>query len=106
MYKMFIDDERDPIGDGWVVLRSYDEVVDYLRGFDVCPSYVSFDHDLGEGKTGYDVALLFIDEDARSMGKWMPKDFQFFCHTQNPVGKHNIEQALNRYLELRLEFWN
>jgi hypothetical protein len=45
-YKMFIDDERFPVSDDWVIVRSSQEAIDTVlaKGF---PSYISFDHDLG-----------------------------------------------------------
>lgn len=38
---------------------------------------------------------LFIDDECN------PADFAFFVHSQNPVGKANIEGLLNNYLEFK-----
>lgn len=97
-YKLFIDDERYPIGDDWVIARSHDEVMDIIldRGM---PIFVSFDHDLGENKlTGYDIAKTMVEY--AMDGNAFPKDFAFYVHSQNPVGKANIEAYLNNYMKV------
>ena len=71
------------------------------------PSYISFDHDLGENeRTGYDLAKMLI-EDALNFPDWpeyqLPSDFSFYVHSQNPVGKANIEGLLNNYLKVKNE---
>ena len=95
-YKLFLDDERDPVGEDWVIARSYIHACIGLveKGF---PRFISFDHDLGEGMTGYDFARELIQYDMAY--DEMPEDFDFYVHSQNPVGKENIEKLLNNYLE-------
>lgn len=95
-YKMFIDDERFPIGPDWVICRDTQDVVDSVveLGF---PNYISFDHDLGDcEETGYDLAKEFIDWDLDH--GIIPPDFDFYVHSQNPIGKENIETLLANYL--------
>ena len=98
-YKMFIDDERDPPNDGtaWVVCRSYHDVF-WRIDFEGFPSFISFDHDLGDDLTGYDIAKEIVNLDIDFDGNQIPDDFSFYVHSQNPVGAENIRQYLNGYL--------
>jgi hypothetical protein len=92
-YSLFIDDEREPPQSNWFVARSYDEVVQTIIKHGM-PKFISFDHDLGEGKSGYDIANWIvnycIDND------FVPS-FDFYVHSQNPVGKENIEKLLEGF---------
>lgn len=105
-WNLFIDDERFPPDDGreWVIARTYGEALFEVlgRGF---PSYISFDHDLGENKkTGHDIAKQLVENDIISGDREsreayrFPDNFAFYVHSQNPIGKANIEGLLNNYL--------
>jgi len=100
-YRLFLDDERlpprdDPSSIGWVVIRSYDKFVSTIKELGM-PVFISFDHDLGENKTGMDCAKWLIESDLDNTIEF-PKMFSFYVHSQNPIGKSNIEQLLNSYL--------
>jgi hypothetical protein len=62
------------------------------------PKFVSFDHDLGPRRvTGMDFARWLI-------GYVMDKevdvsDFDFYVHSQNPVGAENIRSYMRQGLE-------
>lgn len=104
-WNLFIDDERDPPNDGreWVIARSGREVMNYFLNLGM-PSYISFDHDLGRDEgTGYDIAKLLVDIDMKTPHDVykFPADFDFYVHSQNPIGKANIEAYLNNYLAQR-----
>jgi len=60
------------------------------------PSFISFDHDLGDGLTGYDCAKWLVEYDLET--GLMPADFSFYVHSQNPVGASNIKNLLNSYM--------
>lgn len=102
MYSIFLDDERVPGKkyEHFVVLRSVKDAIEYVKknGY---PSFVTFDHDLGDGvPTGLDFAKWLIEEDLDN--KWMAENgFAFEVHSMNPVGKRNIEMLLLQYLECR-----
>ena len=111
-YAMFIDDERWPKDatwaewygsrDNWVVARNWTETYDTIKNLGF-PNFISFDHDLGDPDaepTGFEIAKMLVDYD---MDEYMeiPADFQFSVHSQNPIGKKNIESYLNNYLEHR-----
>jgi hypothetical protein len=101
-YNLFIDDERYPhditwmIGHNeieWVIVRSYEEAMSYVlaNGF---PKLISFDHDLGNGPSGYDIAKSLIDLD---LNEGSVNKFDYVVHSQNPVGRKNIEGLLESY---------
>jgi hypothetical protein len=120
-WNLFIDDERHPRDvfwadngilsryheEDWVIARNYEEaLIEVLnRGF---PSFVSFDHDLGpDERTGYDIAKQLVENDIISGDKESRRsykfadDFEFFVHSQNPIGKANIEGLLNGYFKAK-----
>lgn len=103
-YSLFIDDERFPPRDGrnWIIARNMRDVLMMLRIHGM-PGYISFDHDLGEGEqTGYDIAKLLVDLDMGDDSDFaLPVDFEFYVHSQNPIGKANIEQYLNNYIKFK-----
>lgn len=105
---LFLDDERDPPRDGrtWVVARSYGDAVRSVIAHGM-PDYISFDHDLGyesgdtPGKTGYDFAKWLTEY---AMDNELDfSNFEFFVHSQNPVGKNNIERLLVGWLAFMRE---
>lgn len=106
-WNLFIDDERFPPEDGqqWVIARSAIDVAMEVssRGM---PSFISFDHDLGENRvTGHGIAKLLIGLDQDGVHTF-PDNFRFYVHSQNPVGKLNIESLLFSYLSFKEAYQN
>ena len=99
MYRLFIDDIRNPPDRSYVVARSYEAAIYYIEEYG-CPKYISFDHDLGSDKSGYDIAKWIISKDLDSEIE-IPHGFRFDVHSANPVGKKNIESLLNNYLQFK-----
>lgn len=99
-YKMFLDDIRNPREPGYVVVRSFYEAANYVKQHGY-PSFVAFDHDLGESdkRTGYDFAKWLMDHDMRY--GLMPKDFAYSVHSANPVGAANIRGLIDNYLKVK-----
>jgi hypothetical protein len=100
---LFIDDERDPPSDDkhwWRVIRSFGEMVNVYMNFKEFHPYISFDHDLGKGQSGLEIVKWMIHMDQRGFVKF-PPNFKFTVHSQNPVGKANIEGLLNSYLTFK-----
>lgn len=105
-YKLFIDDERfPPTGKEheYVIVRTPAEAMKVMsdRG---CPSFISFDHDLGEEMTAMQIVhwMVEIDMDYRQLGElFIPESFDYDIHSQNPIGAGNIRGLLNSYLEKR-----
>lgn len=98
--KIFIDDERFPNEEGSIfIVRNMFEFKHVISNRKYFPMFVTFDHDLGEGEpTGYDICKLMTELDLDNICNF-PKGFEFDVHSQNPVGKRNIEQLLNGYLD-------
>lgn len=102
--KIFLDDERFPalqLGEAMLV-RNYDEFVwsiKFAHQSNYTIDYISFDHDLGEEMTGLDCVKALVSYDLDF--DILTKDFKFYVHSQNPVGKKNIEGYLNGYLSLK-----
>lgn len=92
---IWLDDERPmpapPFGCGMIIhVHNYWETLyplvrNYCDGNEI---YIDFDHDLGEKKTGYDVAKFLIEHEIK---------VKYRVHSMNPVGRANIEQLLNHY---------
>lgn len=95
-YQLFLDDERFPASGEWRIARSYLEAVALMEAFG-CPSKISFDHDLGEGPSGFDVAQWLIASDLNDP-TFIPESFTFTVHSMNPVGARNIQLLMDRYL--------
>lgn len=95
MKKIYIDDKRTPKTDGWIVVRSYDQFVEWVKENGL-PDEVSLDHDLSDIRsydgdikeyTGYDCAKWLCQycwDNGLPIPKWN-------IHSANPVGKSNIE---------------
>lgn len=88
-YKLFIDDERHPITDDWVIARSSAEAIKIIeeRGH---PQEIAFDHDLGDGDTVTSVFLPWYQEALLDGKVKMPELFLFTVHSANPVGRARI----------------
>ena len=110
MKGLFLDDERVPQDVTWVVypkniewtvVRSYDEFVhEFHRGqFQV----ISFDHDIqdyneiGVELTGYTVLKAMLDTFLTTPPGLYTFPEQVFFHSQNPIGKTNMERYWNNF---------
>lgn len=99
---LWVDDIRDPhkclsnILQGsfhiiWV--KNYKEFVKYIINNEL-PNFISFDHDLGLGKSGYDCAVYLVDYALDNNIKRLP---ECACHSANPVGRDNILGIINSF---------
>lgn len=97
-YRLFLDDERFPVDDNWVIVRDFAAAVSYVcrNGF---PSFVSFDHDLGDGPSGHAFARWLIERDLDEGD--MPENFNYTVHSMNPVGAKNIKSVMDSYLRFK-----
>ena len=102
-YQLFIDDERMPVardGRPWMFARNMREVKNIV-GYLGAPDYISFDHDLGDSEpTGYDIAKWLVEQDMDGNIS-LDNEFDFYVHSQNPIGKANIENYLESYLKMK-----
>lgn len=120
-WNLFLDDIRDPsyINSDkiFVIARSFDEAVSLILEHG-CPSFISFDHDLGwdqlkpgdhvlitelpkDEKSGYDLVKWMIEADLDDTIK-IPENFSFSVHSANPVGAENIRNLLSNYIKHKL----
>ena len=97
LLRVFLDDVRMPPEGEWsLVCRSGEELIPLILAGVV--TFISFDHDLGSGMTGYDVAKE-IEKQAEA-GTIPPVDYKI--HSANIVGRNNIKAAM----EAARRFWN
>jgi hypothetical protein len=124
MYKLFLDDERDPYKVKWVqlplgpwtVVRTYNEFVKTITEKDL-PEFVSFDHDLADEHyrpsmynadkhyTNYYTDGTFKERTGYECAVWLvnyciDKNLpfpQYVVHSMNPVGKENIISYIESY---------
>ena len=129
MIKLFLDDIRNPKDcvnglvpthmnkmfweNDWNIVRSYDEFAKWIVSNGL-PDFIAFDHDLadvhytmdfskdngnqGTEKTGYDCAK-WLGDFCIQTGEKLPN---FVVHSQNPVGKANIQgylENVRRFIE-------
>ena len=88
---LYLDDLR-PTPEGFDHVYNYEEFVAYLERKGL-PDFISFDHDLGEDLSGYDCAKYLVEY---CLEHQLPLlDYQ--VHSQNPVGKENIERLLENF---------
>ena len=96
---LWIDDERQPYKvftekvDFVLKATNYQEAIKLIESTRAqCVNdklYISFDHDLGLGKSGYDIAKYLVEHQIKIAG--------FTVHSMNPVGDNNIRQLLKHY---------
>lgn len=105
-YSLFIDDERLASledDEEMVVVRSYDEAIEVMTSLG-CPNYISFDHDLGDtNANGHEIAKWIVEQDLNENGMFIPDNFEFVVHSQNPIGKKNIEGVFENYIWCKKE---
>ena len=97
--KLWLDDERLP-PEGWDWACTAIDVMVALQKneYDV----ISLDHDLGEGRTGYEV-MCFIEAQVHTNPK-LKCPLEIRIHSDNPAGRKNMElalQSIKRELALR-----
>jgi len=92
---IYIDDIRDRPQTSYpsIVCRDYNSAIDTIDYFAFHKTYmmIDFDHDIGEGKTGYDIAKYIVENQ-------IPTDLiRYHVHSSNPVGAMNIRQLMDHY---------
>lgn len=103
---LWLDDQRDPNSLTWrtkykhvfernsnvVWAKTYEEFVSWISKNGL-PNAIAYDHDLGEGKSGYDAAkwlTRYCDNHKIDLPEWI-------IQSSNPVGKENINAILFGY---------
>lgn len=100
MRKLFLDDLRTPFEKGYDVVRSNEEAIAYVKRYG-CPEIIAFDYHLGFMTTVMPFVHFLIDEDIRKDGKFIPENFTYTVHSNDPRAKGKIGYILDAYLESR-----
>ena len=86
--KIWLDDKR-PMPEGYDFwAKTGEQAIHALSVFYV--DKISFDHDLGKGKDGYEVAKYI--ELLAAIGDFDPPEWE--VHSANPVGRKRINMAM------------
>lgn len=95
-WKMFLDDERFPADNDpdWVVVRHVNHAKELIQDYGP-PYFMTLDHDLGEDLNGHDFAKWFVEYLMDTETKW---NGRFYVHSQNPVGRDNIQNYLDSFV--------
>jgi len=100
--KIFLDDDprRDSwVDDTWTIARTVNEAM-LLLAHNHC-EILSLDHDLGENvKTGYDL-MTWLEFEAAGGKSWPLIPDQFEIHSANPVGRKNMQAAIDSIERMR-----
>lgn len=98
-WTLFLDDERYPskLTPTTVVCRSSDEAIRVTskRG---CPVHIDFDHDLGPGDTSMKY-ISWLGNQILDDNISIPPGFTYAIHSQNPVGRKNIESYVDQLIK-------
>lgn len=102
--KLWIDDIRTPPTGEWIWAKNYDDAIAQI--FTGNFVRVSLDHDLGDenAKTGYDI-LCEIERQIAKGGFWIFLP-EFEIHSANPVGRANMQRAIDSIWKLYKELKN
>lgn len=97
--KLWLDDIRNPEVQtqeaDWIWAKTPEDFKSFIIHFGI-PDVVSFDHDLGECETGYDLVkwmVNYMEENCLQL----PVNFEYRVHSANPVGAENIRKYLEGY---------
>lgn len=98
-----LDDERWPgsahrPGKVIRVCRTSEKAKAVVEAFGL-PDEIWFDHDLGDDDTSMKFIFWLQEQLLDLKFRGFPKGFVFSVHSQNPVGKKNIEYAMNTIVD-------
>lgn len=98
MYKLFLDDKRQPPPGSWTVARSYEQFKSIILNSGV-PVFISFDYDLTDDwrdkktKTGMACVNWLIDHIIKTNQRCP----EFSVHSQNTEGARKIREAMTAF---------
>lgn len=90
--RLYIDDVRTPPTTDFIVVRSSEEAICFIKQ-NGWPTFMSLDHDLG----GEDTTMVFLKRLVNEVwdGTTNPPDYTI--HSANPVGSKNIESFMESW---------
>jgi hypothetical protein len=98
MYKLFLDNKRNPPAGSWTVARSYEQFKEIILNSGI-PALISFDYDLTDDwkdkktKTGMACANWLIDHIIKNELRCP----EFLVHSQNTAGARKIREAMTAF---------
>lgn len=95
---LYLDDLRSA-PEKFVLVKNYEEFTAFILQNGL-PDFISFDHDLGLEESGFDCAKWLVNY-CLDYQKKLP---EFVVHSQNPVGKENIESLLNHFKKTQNDY--
>lgn len=98
VYYLYLDDVRTMPDKFDKCIRNYKDFVKFVKAqkSSISMWYISFDHDLGEGLSGYDCAKFLVNW-CIDNGYKVPT---YEIHSANPVGRENIRSIFETYNKL------
>ena len=94
---LYVDDIRNPRdGKDWTIARTVEDAKRLILQ-NGCPAFISFDHDIDENATGYDLAKWLVEMDLDGAVD-IPDRFDYYVHSANTVGAANIDGVMKSYL--------
>lgn len=113
MRKLYLDDVRTPADPSWIVVRSYNEFVDWITKNGM-PDFISFDHDLADEhytpkeywhdydvSKAYQESRTYTEKTGKDCANWLVENnlipIEFTVHSANPIGADNILYLLNNW---------
>ncbi len=94
-YKLYLDDERIPKENDFVIARTYEEACNIVSEKGL-PSFISFDYWLQERYTGLDFAIWVIMYCLREN---IEPSFKFKSHSADKVNGRKITEFLNKRIK-------
>lgn len=97
--KILVDDIRDWLPDGStpdIIIRNFNtawEMLDYIENTG-CELYL--DHDLGGGKTGYDLITIIEKDHHEKSSSFGTLPAKIVCVSDNPPGRARIQQVIDK----------
>lgn len=102
--KIWLDDIREPLDETWTWVKSAHEFAKLLDEYEGVIEEISFDHDLasydldGNELTGY-TCVRWVEKKLKHDVSFDPPCM--WVHSQNPVGRANIEFVISRIERLK-----
>ena len=101
--KIFLDDERDPVGEGWTVVRTpeaFKAAVEEAIVNNEPIEAIYFDNDLGEELEGRHLLEWLV----QTHPEHISENCEMEVHSQNSVGRESMKRTIQFFKENRAEF--
>lgn len=96
-WTLFIDDERYPNDPNSRIARNSADAIWLVDNLGI-PKHIDFDHDLGGDDTSMKF-LMWLEEKLIDGKLVIREDFTYSVHSQNPIGRKNIQDKMDLYIK-------